>query len=206
MDEQIDNLQITGVRQGAVNFFGNVLLDLYITSGANSNSNAFLSVVNTLNDIVHNDNIRILGLDGVDTTKYQSADALQKKQGLFVDLMQIQNASGVVPDNINSANGIFVKSYEPLIYAKNFDANVYVANSTNITSITNTTLNTNNTYVKFNASTSLDYAINNGYTSEWTDLNTSSFDFAGTSSAIQDRLEVQDTVAKSSFLHNNFLT
>jgi hypothetical protein len=206
MDEQLDNIQITGVRQGAVNFFGNVLLDLYIKNNANASSNAFLSVINTLNDIVHNDNIRILGLDSVDTIKYQSADTVQKKQGLFVDLMQIQTANGVVPDNINSTNGIFVKSYEPLIYSKNFNANVYVANSTNITSITNTTLNTNNTYIKFNASTSLDYAINNGYTSEWTNLNTSSFDFSGTSSKMQDNLEIQDTIDKSKFLENNFLT
>jgi len=202
---QLDNLKIDGVRQGAVDFFGNVLYDLYKNLNGNANSSTFLNVINQFNDIVHADNLRTLGMDGIDTTKYQSSDTLQKKQGVYVNLMDVQTATGVVPNNINSANGIFIKSYEPLIYEKTFLANNYTSNSILVTNYINSTLNTNNTYANAGVTTALQYAINNGYTSSWSTLNSASFDTSAISQEIQDSAEIQDSIAKSKFLENNFL-
>jgi len=202
---QLDNLKIDGVRQGAVDFFGNVLYDLYTNLQGNANSTSFLNVVNKFNDIVHADNLRTLGMDSTDTIKYQSLSTLNKKQGTYVDLTQVQTATGVVPTNINSANGIFIKSFEPILYEKVFTSNNYTSNSILVTNFINTTLNTNNTYSNAGVTTALQYAINNGYTSNWSTLNSASFDTSSISKEIQNSAEVHDSITKSKFLENNFL-
>lgn len=206
MNNQLDNLQISSVRQGAVDFFGNVFLDLYNTYQGNANSVAFLNVVNMFNDIVHLDNLRTLNLESTDTLKYQSKDAINKKQGTFVDLTTIQSATGVIPNNINSANGIFIKSFEPIIYEKNFNANINLSNSKIITNLINSTLNTNGTYANNAVSTSVEYAIDNGYITNLTGVTSGSFNFSASTLDMQNNLELADTFAKSDFLHNNFLS
>jgi len=203
---QLDNLKIDGVRQGSVDFLGNVLRNLYISNNANSNTTSLLNTINQFNDIVYSDNLRVTNASSTSTLKYQSNSALRVRHGNFVDATKIQTTTGYIPDNFNSAKGIFVKSYDPIILEKNFNKEAYTANSKSVTTYINNTLDYNNTYSTQAVTSSLDYALKNGYTNQWSTLNSTSFDTSIVTDSIQKNAEINDSLAKSYFLHNNMLT
>jgi hypothetical protein len=203
---QLDNLKIDGVRQGSVDFLGNVLRNLYISNNANSNTSTLLNTINQFNDIVYADNLRITNAGSTSTLKYQSNSALQTRHGNFVDATQIQTTSGYIPDNFDSTKGVFVKAYDPVILEKNFTKAQYTSNSKAVTNFINNTLDFNNTYSTQAVTSSLDYALQNGYVTDWSTLNSTSFNTAVVTDKIQQNAELSDSLAKSYFLQNNMLT
>lgn len=203
---QLDNLKIDGVRQGAVDFLGNVLRDLYISNNANSNTTSLLNTINQFNEIVYADNLRVTNATSTSTLKYQSNAALQTRHGNFVDATKIQTTTGYIPDGVDPTKGIFVKSYDPIILEKNFNKSDYTANSKSVTTLINNTLDYNNTYSAQAVTSSLDYALQNGYVDNWSTLNSTSFDTSVVTDKIQKNSEINDSLAKSYFLHNNMLT
>jgi hypothetical protein len=65
-------------------------------------------------------------------------------------------------------------------------------------------LDNNSVYANANVTTSVQYAINNGYTEDWTTLNSSSFDVSMNSLDVQDLAELEIARTKTAFLNNKF--
>ena len=65
-------------------------------------------------------------------------------------------------------------------------------------------LDNNAVYVNANVTSSVQYAIDKGYTADWTNLNSSSFDVSMNTLDVQDLAELEIARIKTSFLNNKY--
>ena len=65
-------------------------------------------------------------------------------------------------------------------------------------------LDNNAVYVNANVTSSVQYSIDKGYTADWTNLNSSSFDVSMNTLDVQDLAELEIARIKTSFLNNKY--
>lgn len=195
---QIDNLFVTGMANAAVAFFANVMIDLQSTYG--TNTSGWANVINDLDDIVYADSIRSLGLTSTQTAYYQ-ANSLLNNRRTFTDRESTDYVD--ILSGVDTGNGIITANYQAIIPEKTFTGNT-VANATALSSFINTTLNIP-AYNSSNVSTSIEYAVNNGYVDSYSTIDSTSFDFASIQSHIQDEAENRLALLKSTMLNNKFI-
>lgn len=202
---QLDNLNIDGIQQGTIKLFSDVARKLQIQNG--SNALGWVNTVQQLNNIVLADSLRSLSLQDTDTIRYSADDILNRVKGNVINQIVIETISSPVPTNISITGGVPVNSYQVLIPEKKFYSNVigFTSNVDNLYNFINSTLDNDTTYANSNVVSSVQYAVNNGYTASWTTLNSSNFDLTPNTQDIQDLAEEKIARLKTSFLNNNFL-
>jgi hypothetical protein len=194
--QTLDNLKITGVHQGAINHFGNVLRDLQVEHGTTVEGS--LNVLNRFNDIINADNIKTLKIDTLEATKYM-ANSLLNGHGTFINTATIETASGVIPSDIDPHRGSFVKTHEVIIPERNFDSNVYNIASNVLTTTIDSLLYNNPTYSNAGVITALEYAVNNQYVSNYNSLDDTSFVITPASKDVQDSLQYNTALLQTKF-------
>ena len=195
---QIDNLVVTGMANATIAFFANVMIGLQATYG--TNTGGWANVINDLDDIIYADSLKSLGVSSTQTAFYQS-NSLVNNRRTFTDRSSTDYIN--VLSGVDTGNGIITANYQSIIPEKTFSGNT-VANATALTNFIATTLN-NATYNSANVSTSLEYAINNGYLDAYATIDSTSFDFASIRSHIQDESENRLAILKSTMLNKKFI-
>jgi hypothetical protein len=197
MSKQIlDNLKITGVHQGAVDFFGQVLQDLQTKHGTTVAGS--LNVLNDFNNIVNADNIKTLKIDSLTSTQYV-AKSLIDSQGTFVNTLDVETAQGTIPSDIDPHRGLFVKSYEVIIGENEFNPTNYINSSNVFTNTINDLLNNNTTYANAGVFTALEYAVKNGYVSNYNSLDATSFVVPTESQQVEDSIQLNNALLQTKF-------
>jgi hypothetical protein len=197
MSKQIlDNLKTNGARQGAIDFFGQVLRDLQLKHG--TNVSASLNVLNEFNQIVHADNIKTLGIDTLTSTQYV-ANSLIDAPGTFVNTLDIENTTGVIPNDINPHRGMFVKSHDVIIGEAEFNSTNAKNSANTLTTGVTSLLNNNSTYSNAGVTTALEYAVKNGYVDAYNSLDSTSFAVPAGSREVQDSIQYNNARLKTKF-------
>jgi hypothetical protein len=196
---QLDNLAIQGMANGTISFFGNVMQGLQATYG--TNADGWLNVVNDLDDIIYADHLRSVGLDSTDTALYQSYSIVNNRTH-FSDRSNVDYIN--VGANINISSGVIAPHYNVMLPAKSFVGNV-TANAIGLQNFISDTLGNNNTYSSANVVSSKQYAIDNGFLSNYTSINATSFDTAGITPQLQGVAESRLALAKTIFANNRFI-
>jgi hypothetical protein len=196
---QLDNLAVQGMANGTISFFSNVMQGLQSTYG--TNAQGWLNVINDLDDIVYADHLRSTGIDSTDTSLYQSYGIVNNRTH-FSDRTNVDYMD--IGAGIDAANGVISPHYSVMLPAKTFAGNV-TANAYALSSFISTTLDNNNTYSAANVVSSKQYAIDNGFLSGYTSLNSTSFDTAGITPQIQEVAETRLAVIKTALVNNRFI-
>ena len=197
MSKQIlDNLKTDGVQQGAVDFFGQVLRDLQIKHGTTVAGS--LNVLNDFNNIVHADNIKTLKIDSLTSTQYV-ASSLINSQGTFVNTLDVETAQGTIPSDIDSHRGFFVKTHEVIIGENEFNSTNYNNSSNVFTNTINDLLSNNTTYSNAGVLTALEYAVKNGYVSNYNSLDETSFVVPTESQQVEDSIQLNNALLQTKF-------
>ena len=196
---QLDNLAVQGMANGAISFFGNVMQGLQTTYG--TNADGWLNVVNDLDDIIYADHLRSTGLDSTDTSLYQ-AYSIVNNRTYFSDRSNVDYIN--VGGNVSTSTGVIAPHYNVMIPAKSFVGNV-TANAIGLQNFISNTLGNNNTYISSNVISSKQYAIDNGYVSSYSSINSTSFDTAGITNQLQSVAEGRLAVFKTILANNRFI-
>jgi hypothetical protein len=197
MSKQIlDNLKTDGVQQGAVDFFGQVLQDLQTKHGTTVAGS--LNVLNDFNNIVHADNIKTLKIDSLTSTQYV-ANSLINSQGTFVNTLDVETAQGTIPSDIDSHRGFFVKTHEVIIGENEFNSTNYNNSSNVFTNTINDLLSNNTTYSNAGVLTALEYAVKNGYVSNYNSLDETSFVVPTESQQVEDSIQLNNALLQTKF-------
>jgi hypothetical protein len=196
---QLDNLAVQGMANGTISFFSNVMQGLQATYG--TNADGWLNVINDLDDIIYADHLRSTGINATDTSLYQSHSIVNNRTH-FSDRSNVDymNVSG----NINTTSGVIAPHYAVLLPAKSFTGNV-TANAYALDNFITNTLDNNNTYSSSNVTSSKQYAIDNGFVSNYASIDNTSFDTAGITPQLQEVAEVRLAVIKTALVNNNFI-
>lgn len=196
---QIDNLAVSGMSNATVAFFANVMVDLQTKYG--TNTIAWANVINDLDDIIYADALKSIGVDSTKTALYQSYSLVNNRR-TFTDRTFTDYVS--LTANVNVANGIISANYQSIIPEKDFKGNT-TANAMVLKNFITNTLYTNNTYNAANVTSSVEYAINNGYVDSYSSIDSTSFDFSSIQSHIQNEAENRLAALKSLMLNKNFI-
>ena len=196
---QLDNLTVQGMANGTISFFGNVMRDLQVTYG--TNAQGWLNVVNDLDDIIYADHLRSVGLDATETSLYQSYSIVNNRTH-FSDRANVDYID--IGANINVSSGVIAPHYNVLLPAKSFSGNV-TANAIALQNFISQTLDNNNTYIAANVVSSKQYAIDNGFVSDYASIDSTSFDTAGITSQLQDLGEARLALIKTVLANNRFI-
>jgi len=202
---QLDNLKISGIQEGKLEFFSKVARELHIQNG--STSSGWLDTVQQLNDIAQADGLRTTSFQDTDTVRYAADDIFYKGSGNVVNQASLESYTGSIPTMFTAANGIIENSYTVIIPEKKFYANTigFQSNVDLLNTFINSTLDTNTVYANANVSTSVQYSIDNGFVTDWTHLSSADFDVSPNSKDVQDLAEENLAKLKSTFLVNKFL-
>jgi hypothetical protein len=196
---QIDNLDVQGMANGTISFFANVMAGLQDTYG--TSANGWLNVINDLDDIIYADHLRSTGLDSTDTSLYQSYSIVNNRTH-FSDRTIVDYVG--IDSNINISTGVISPHYNVMLPAKTFAGNV-TANAIGLQTFISDTLGNNNTYISSNVISSKQYAIDNGFVSNYTSLDSTSFDTSGIVNDLQDVSEARLAVIKTVLANNRFI-
>ena len=196
---QLDNLAVQGMANGTISFFGNVMQGLQATYG--TNADGWLNTINDLDDIIYADHLRSTGLDSTDTSLYQSYSLVNNRTH-FSDRSNVDYID--VGANIDISSGVIAPHYNVIIPAKSFVGNV-TANAIGLQTFISDTLGNNNTYSSANVVSSKQYAIDNGFLSGYTSIDSTSFDTAGITNQLQSVAEGRLAVFKTVLVNNGFI-
>jgi hypothetical protein len=196
---QVDNLAVRGMANGTISFFANVMADLQIKYGASAEG--WLNVINDLDDIIYADHLRSTGLDSTDTALYQSYSIVNNRTH-FSDRTSVDYVDP--GSNVNVSTGVISPHYNVMLPAKSFAGNV-TANAIGLQNFISDTLGNNNTYIAANVVSSKQYAIDNGFVSDYTTLDAASFDTSGITPQLQDVSEARLAVIKTVLANNRFI-
>jgi hypothetical protein len=195
---QLDNLKIAGLQTASIALFSNVARQMQITHG--SDAAGWLTTVQSLNDVITADNMRVLKLQDSTSTQYIANSIVTHGDGKFVNQASIESITASVPTNITTANGIIAKTSEVVIHEKTF-ANTsiesYTANVAALNTFITTKLDSNPTYIAANVSSTLDYALQYGHLSDWTNLTSKDFDLTPHSETVGAMSDVGTSILKS---------
>jgi hypothetical protein len=195
--QKLDNLKVNGIQQGVVDFYGLVLRGLQAKYGTNVSGST--QVLTEFNNIVHADNIRTLKIDTLTSTQY-IANSLVNSQGVFVNSLAVDAATGTIPTGISNVYGTFIKPHEVLIGEYDFRPNNYSVSSNVLVSFVNNTLDQNATYANAGVQTALEWAITNNYANNYNSLNADSFSISAGSKAVDDSIQMNDAMLKTTFV------
>jgi hypothetical protein len=196
---QLDNISVMGMANGAIGLFANVFAGLQNKYG--TNATGWINSINDLDDIVYADHLRVTGLQYTDTSRYQS-DAITNNRTYFSDRSSVDFIATTA--NVDITSGVITPHYYTILPTKIF-SNASTQTSTTLNDFINTTINNDQTYANLNITSSKDYAINNGYVSDYTQLTNSSFDTTGVVSDIQLLAEYRLALLKTTIVNNNIL-
>jgi len=200
----LDNLTTPGVTKGIITLFGQVARAAQISAGANSTG--WAQTIQTINTVALADRIRSISLTDITTVTNSVDTIVSNGAGNVVNQATVETFSGGIPSNFASSNSIIRNSYSVILPEKIFYSNTQsnTANVDNFDSFVSNQLDKNSVYANANVTTSVQYAINNGYTADWTNLNSSSFDVSMNTSDVQDIAELDIAKTKTSFLNNKY--
>jgi hypothetical protein len=200
----LDNLTTAGITKGVITLFGEVARATQIASGANATG--WTQTIQTVNNLALADRMRSIGLTDTVTIKNSVDTIVSNGAGNVVNQASIETFSGGAPSNFTTSNSIIRNSYSVLIPEKKFYSNTqsFTANVDNFNSYISKQLDNNAVYANANVTTSVQYALNNGYTADWTNLNSSSFDVSMNTLDVQDLAELEIARIKTSFLNNKY--
>lgn len=198
---QLDNLSVMGMANGAIGLFANVFSGLQTKYG--TNASGWVNAINDLDDIIYADHLRVTGLELTDTSRYQSS-SIATNRTYFSDRSNADIDFIATNSNVNVTSGMITPHYFTVLPTKDF-SNTITQTSSNLYGFINTTLNTNETYANLSVASSKDYAINNGYVSAYTNLDTNSFNTKTAISDIQDLAEYRLAVLKTTLVNNNII-
>jgi hypothetical protein len=200
----LDNLTTPGVTKGVIALFGGVARAAQIAAGANSTG--WTQTIQTVNNVAFADRMRSIGLADTITIANSVDTIVSNGAGNVVNQATVETFSGGIPANFASSNSIIRNSYAVILPEKIFYSNTQsnTANVNNFESYVSNQLDNNSVYANANITTSVQYAINNGYTADWTNLNSASFDVSMNTSDVQDIAELDLARIKTSFLNNKY--
>lgn len=200
----LDNLTTPGVTKGIITFFGEAARAAQIAAGPGKIG--WVNTVQTVNKIALADKIRSVSLTDITTIRNSVDTIVSNGAGNVVNQATVETFSGGVPSNFALANSIIRNSYSVILPEKKFYSNTqnFTANVDNFNSYISTQLDNNAVYANANITTSVQYAINNGYTVDYIDLNSSSFDVSMNTTEVQDIAELNIARIKTSFLNNKY--
>ena len=200
----LDNLTTPGITKGVITLFSEVARATQIAAGANSTG--WVQTIQTVNNLAFADRMRSIGLADTVTVKNSVDTIVSNGAGNVVNQATVETFSGGIPSNFDTSNSIIRNSYDVLIPEKIFYSNTqsFTANVDNFNSYVSNQLDNNSVYANANVTTSVQYAINNGYTEDWTTLNSSSFDVSMNSLDVQDLAELEIARTKTAFLNNKY--
>jgi hypothetical protein len=197
---QLDNLKIAGIQTASIALFSNVARQLQITYGANGVG--WTNTIQALNDVVTADNMRVLKLQDSSSTQYIANSIVSHGDGKFVNQANIETISASVPSNITTANGIIAKASEVVIHEKTF-ANTsiesYTANVSALNTFITQKLDNNSVYLGANVTSTLDYALQYGHLTNYTNLTSADFDLTPHSETIGAMSEVNSSILQSMY-------
>jgi hypothetical protein len=197
---QLDNLKIAGIQTASIALFSNVARQLQITYGANGAG--WTNTIQALNDVVTADNLRVLKLQDSSSTQYIANSIVSHGDGKFVNQANIETISASVPSNITTANGIIAKASEVVIHEKTF-ANTsiesYTANVSALNTFITQKLDNNSVYLGANVTSTLDYALQYGHLTNYTNLTSADFDLTPHSETIGAMSEVNSSILQSMY-------
>jgi hypothetical protein len=196
---QLDNLAVQGMSNGTISFFGNVMQGLQTTYG--TNSDGWLNVINDLDDIIYADHLRSVGLDSTDTSLYQAYSIVNNRTH-FSDRSNVDYIN--VGGNVSTSSGVIVPHYNVMLPSKSFNGNV-TANAIGLQNFIANTLGNNNTYISANVVSSKQYSIDNGFVSDYSSIDSTSFDTSGITPQLQSFAEGRLAVFKTILANNRFI-
>ena len=198
---QLDNLKIAGIQTASIALFSNVARQLQITHG--THGAGWTNTIQALNDVVTADNMRVLKLQDSSATQYIANSIVSHGDGKFVNQANIETISASVPSNITTANGIIAKASEVVIHEKTF-ANTFIESYTANVSALNTFitqhLDNNSVYLGANVTSTLDYALQYGHLSKYTNLTSADFDLTPHSETIGAMSETNNSISQSMYV------
>ena len=200
----LDNLTTPGITKGVITLFGEVARATQISAGANSTG--WVQTIQTVNNLAFADRMRSIGLADTVTVKNSVDTIVSNGAGNVINQATVETFSGGIPSNFATSNSIIRNSYDVLIPEKIFYSNTqnFTANVDNFNLYVSNQLDNNSVYANANVTTSVQYAINNGYTEDWTTLNSASFDVSMNSLDVQDLAELEIARTKTAFLNNKY--
>ena len=201
----LDNLSTPGITKGVIKLFGEVARATQITAGANSIG--WAQTIQTINTVAFADRMRSIELKDTITIKNSVDTIVSNGAGNVVNQATVETFNGGIPANFASSNSIIRNSYAVILPEKIFYSNTQsnTANVNNFDSYISNILDNNSVYANANVTTSVQYAIDNGYTADWTSLNSSSFDVSMNTLDVQDIAELNIARIKTTFLNNKYL-
>jgi hypothetical protein len=197
---QLDNLKIAGIQTASIALFSNVARQLQITYGANGAG--WTNTIQALNDVVTADNLRVLKLQDSSSTQYIANSIVSHGDGKFVNQANIETISASVPSNITTANGIIAKASEVVIHEKTFANTLiesYTANVSALNTFITQKLDNNSVYLGANVTSTLDYALQYGHLTNYTNLTSADFDLTPHSETIGAMSEVNSSILQSMY-------
>jgi hypothetical protein len=200
----LDNLTTAGMTKGVITLFGKVARAAQITEG--TDAAGWAKTVQSVNNLTLADRMQSISLTDTVTIKNSVDTIVSNGAGNVVNQATVETFTGGIPVNFASSNSIVRNSYDVLIPEKKFYSNTqnFTANVDNFNSFVSNQLDNNDVYANANVTTSVQYAINKGYTADWTNLNSSSFDVSMNTADVQDIAELEIARIKTSFLNNKY--
>lgn len=200
----LDNLTVPGVTRGVIKLFGASARATQITAGINPAG--WVQTVQNINTLALADKMRSIQLKDTITIKNSVDIIVSNGAGNVVNQATVETFNGGVPSNFASSNSIIRNSYAVIIPEKIFYSNTqnFTANVDNFNSFVSNQLDNNAVYAIANVTSSVQYAIDKGYTADWTNLNSSSFDVSMNTLDVQDLAELEIARIKTSFLNNKY--
>ena len=200
----IDNLTIPGVTRGAIKLFGASARATQLTAGINPAG--WVQTVQDINTVALADRMRSIQLKDTITIKNSVDVIVRNGAGNVVNQATVETFNGGVPSNFAASNSIIRNSYAVILPEKIFYSNIQsnTANVNNFDSYVSNILDNNSVYANANVTSSVQYAIDKGYTADWTNLNSSSFDVSMNTLDVQDLAELELARIKTAFLNNKY--
>jgi hypothetical protein len=200
----LDNQTTPGVTRGVIKLFGLSAKATQVAAG--TDSTGWVQTVQNLNTLALADRMRSIELKDTITIKNSVDIIVSNGAGNVVNQATVETFNGGVPSNFATSNSIIRNSYAVIIPEKIFYSNTqsFTANVNNFNSFVSNQLDNNAVYANANVTTSVQYAINKGYTADWTTLNSSSFDVSMNSLDVQDLAELEIARTKTAFLNNKY--
>jgi hypothetical protein len=200
----LDSMTIPGVTRGVLKLFGASARATQITAG--TDTTGWINTVQNLNTLALADRMRSIQLKDTITIKNSVDIIVSNGAGNVVNQATVETFHGGVPSNFASSNSIIRNSYSVILPEKKFYSNTQsnTANINNFDSYVSNILDNNAVYANANVTSSVQYAINKGYTADWTNLNSSSFDVSMNTLDVQDIAELNIARIKTAFLNNKY--
>ena len=200
----LDNLTTPGVTKGIIALFGETARATQLTAG--TGEAGWVQTIQNVNTLSLADKLRSISLTDISTITNSVDTIVRNGAGNVVNQATVETFTGGIPTNFAASNSIIRNSYSVILPEKKFYSNTqnFTANVDNFNLYVSNQLDNNVVYANANVTTSVQYAINNGYTTDWTNLNSSSFDVSMNTAEVQTIAELDIAIIKTSFLNNNY--